>query len=189
MDLTDEQWALIQPLIPPTSPYSRGRPPADPRATLNGIFRKIRLGEPWYNLPPYAVGRHPSWQTCYRAYRRWGSVGIIDQIFKILEQHLIDQGGLDLYESLWIQTSTSGPYKLAKLARSANPDLDDGDIKPVSGILNQDPDQAAVIITAAKSGWRVHLSPDLDNTWQGSTARLLAQDFVAKVRARIKLAP
>ena len=25
-----------------------GRPPADPRATLNGILRKIRLAAPWY---------------------------------------------------------------------------------------------------------------------------------------------
>ena len=37
---------------------SRGRPPADPRATLDGILRKIRLAAPWYDLPPYTSDQH-----------------------------------------------------------------------------------------------------------------------------------
>lgn len=180
MDLTDEQWALIQPLIPPPSPHSRGRPPADPRATLNGIFRKLRLGDPWYNLPPYAVGRHPSWQTCYRAYRRWESVGILDQVYKTLYRHLCDQGGFDPYGSLWVQTGTAGPKRVARGAQESGPG---------SGNLNQNPDQAAVIITVAKSSWCVHLSPDLENTWQGSTALLLVQGLITKAKSKLNPAP
>ena len=36
-ELTDEQWAVIEPLLPKPKP-GPGRPPADPRKTLNGIL-------------------------------------------------------------------------------------------------------------------------------------------------------
>ena len=178
MDLTDEQWALIQPLIPPTSPYIRGRPPADPRATLNGIFRKIRLGEPWYNLPPLAEDRHPSWQTCYRAYRRWGSAGILDQVYKLLYQHLRDQAGLDLFQVLRIAESSAGG---GGGSTGAMPNL--------SSDLNQNPAQSSVTLMRVNSRWQGHLSPDLENTWQGSTALLLARVLLVKIKPRSKLAP
>ncbi len=107
MDLTDEQWALIQPLIPPTSPHSRGRPPADPRATLNGILWKLRLGATWYNLPPYAGDRYPSWQTCYHRYRRWQPSGLMEQIFRLLYQDLRDRAGLDLFQALQVEDTVA----------------------------------------------------------------------------------
>ena len=34
--MTDEEWELIEPLLPP--PVPTGRPRADDRKTLNGIF-------------------------------------------------------------------------------------------------------------------------------------------------------
>jgi len=34
MNLTDEQWRLIEPILPPPSPSGRGRPPLDRRAVL-----------------------------------------------------------------------------------------------------------------------------------------------------------
>jgi hypothetical protein len=39
MDLTDEQWEILEPLIPdsPRSEDGRGRPWRDPRDVLNGI--------------------------------------------------------------------------------------------------------------------------------------------------------
>ena len=56
-DLTDDQWAVIQPLIPiPASAGSRGRPPIDERAVLDGIFWKLRIASPWYDMPD----RYPS---------------------------------------------------------------------------------------------------------------------------------
>jgi transposase len=110
MDLTDEQWALIQPLIPPPSPYARGRPPADPRATLDGILRKLRLSAPWYDLPPCAGDYYPSWQTCYRRYRRWQRAGLMDRIYRLLYQDLCDRAGIDLFKLLQVAgNSAQGP--------------------------------------------------------------------------------
>ncbi len=178
MDLTDEQWALIQPLIPPTSPYSRGRPPADPRRVMDGIFRKLRLGDPWYNLPLLAEDRRPSWQTCYRAYRRWGSAGILDQVYKLLYQHLRDQAGLDLFQVLRIAESSAGGGGGST-----------GPMRNYSSQLSQNPGQSSVTLMRVNSRWQLRLSPDLENTWQGSTAHLLARVLLAKMKPRSKLAP
>lgn len=41
MELVDVQWALVSPLIPPTSLHSLGCPLVDPLATLNGIFSSL----------------------------------------------------------------------------------------------------------------------------------------------------
>ena len=58
--LTDEQWQVIEPLIPPpSSAATRGRPPINERAVLDGIFWKIINASAWYHLP----SEYPSWQT------------------------------------------------------------------------------------------------------------------------------
>jgi transposase len=41
-ELTDAQWALIQPQLPP--PKKRGRPRAQDRRTINGILYVLRTG-------------------------------------------------------------------------------------------------------------------------------------------------
>ena len=53
MDLTNEQWAVIQPLIPqaPKREDGRGRPRVDDRAILDGILWIMRTGAPWKDLP------------------------------------------------------------------------------------------------------------------------------------------
>jgi len=58
-DLTDEQWALIQPVLPP--PKKRGRPRADDRQVLHGILYVLRTGIPWNDLP----GRYGDDSTCH----------------------------------------------------------------------------------------------------------------------------
>ncbi len=43
-DLSDEEWAIIEPLLP-----VQGR--GDDRKVLNGIFYILRTGTPWCDLP------------------------------------------------------------------------------------------------------------------------------------------
>jgi len=53
MDLTDEQWAVVEPLLP--RPIKRadgkGRPRVDNHAILNGILWVMRTGAPWHDMP------------------------------------------------------------------------------------------------------------------------------------------
>jgi putative transposase len=64
-DLTDAQWAYIQPLLP--KPKKLGRPPLDRRVILNAVLYVLKGGIPW-RLPPKCF---PPWQTVYAVFRKW----------------------------------------------------------------------------------------------------------------------
>jgi len=49
-DLTDEQWAVLQPLIPPALPGGRPRT-VDLREVVNALFYQAKTGCPWDYLP------------------------------------------------------------------------------------------------------------------------------------------
>jgi transposase len=96
MDLTDEQWEVLEPIIPvpPRRADGRGRPWRDPRAVLNGILWILRTGAQWKDLPT----RYPPYQTCHRRFQLWVRSGVLDQILRTLAQDLHERGGLDLSE-------------------------------------------------------------------------------------------
>src|SRR5947209_16958918 len=64
-DLTDAQFALLKPLLPPAQ--HRGRPRANLRAVLNAILYLVRAGCQWRLLPH----DFPPWSTVHTWYRRW----------------------------------------------------------------------------------------------------------------------
>ena len=76
-DLSDEEWAVIEPLLP-----KKGRGPArrDDRTVLNGILYILRTGAPWRDLPE----RYGPHTTVYNRYVRWGERGIWRGIFEAL---------------------------------------------------------------------------------------------------------
>ncbi len=96
MDLTDEQWAIVQPLIPqpPRRADGRGRPRIDDRQILNGILWIMRTGAPWKDMPE----RYPSYQTCHRRFQEWVKAGVFERILQELARDLKERGGLDLSE-------------------------------------------------------------------------------------------
>src|SRR3954449_4053905 len=47
-ELSDAQWARLEPLLPPEKP---GRPNDDHRQILNGILWVLNSGAPWRDLP------------------------------------------------------------------------------------------------------------------------------------------
>ncbi len=68
MNLTDEQWALVEPHIPiKKRPDGKGRPSTPPRPVLDGILWILRTGARWQDLPD----RYPSYQTCHRHFQKW----------------------------------------------------------------------------------------------------------------------
>ena len=67
MDLTDAQWAVLEPLLPKPRrrPDGRGRPWRDPRDVLNGILWILKTGAPWHDLPDrYPPGAHRRARPC-----------------------------------------------------------------------------------------------------------------------------
>ena len=96
MDLTDEQWKIIETILPPDRVRAdrRGRPWSDRRKILNGVLWILRTGAPWHDLPP----RYGPYQTGHRRFQNWVRSGVIAQVLRTLAQHLKEAGGLDLKE-------------------------------------------------------------------------------------------
>jgi len=96
MDLTDEQWRLIEPLIPVPSRRAdgRGRPRCNPREVMNGILWVMRTGAAWADIP----SRYPSSSTCHRYFQAWVKAGVFVQILNVLAEDLYARGQIDLAE-------------------------------------------------------------------------------------------
>ena len=86
-DLTDEQFALLQPLLPQRK--RTGRPPADLREVLNGLFYLVRSGCQWRLLPH----DFPPWSTVHTWYRRWRQDGTWERINEALRQQVRRRAG------------------------------------------------------------------------------------------------
>lgn len=87
-DLTDAQWAIIEPLIPPPKPGGHPRT-TDIREVLNGIFYREKNGCSWENLPK----DFPPAKTVYDYYRAWTLDGTIEAIHDSLRRKVRQQAG------------------------------------------------------------------------------------------------
>ena len=96
-DLTDAQWAVLDPLIPEPARRKdgRGRPWKARRDVLNGILYILRTGAPWADLPDC----YPSYQTCHRRFQHWVRSGIIRGVLEALAEDLRLGGKFDLEEA------------------------------------------------------------------------------------------
>jgi transposase len=82
-DLTDGEWALLAPHLPPASP--RGRPRVHSyRVILNAIFYLVRGGCAWRLLPRDL----PPWRTVYHYFRQWRDDGTWEQLNTALREQL-----------------------------------------------------------------------------------------------------
>src|SRR6187455_161645 len=96
MDLTDAQWAVLEPVFRPrVRPDGRGRPWTDARAVLNGVLWVLRTGAPWADLPR----RYPPYQTCHRRFQEWIKDGLLERLLRALAEDLRDRGKVDLTEA------------------------------------------------------------------------------------------
>src|SRR5258707_13289150 len=67
-DLSDEEWALIAPVLPGGDGTPRvGRPTQEDRRVLDGIFYILRTGAPWRDLPE----RYGPYTSVYNRFNRW----------------------------------------------------------------------------------------------------------------------
>ena len=97
MELTNEQWKRLAPVISSSAPKKdpRGRRPRNPRDVLNGILWILRTGAPWKDLPQ----RYPPYQTCHRRFQQWVQQGVFERILKELAEDLHERGEIDIREA------------------------------------------------------------------------------------------
>src|SRR5689334_17803213 len=75
--LTDDQFRLLEPLIPPAKPGGRPRT-TDMRKLLDGLFYLLRTGCQWRHLPPPPA--FPPWRTVYGYMRAFLRDGVWESI-------------------------------------------------------------------------------------------------------------
>ena len=88
--LSDEQYALLAPLIPPAKPGGRPRT-TDMRRLLDGLFYLVRTGCQWRHLPPPPA--FPPWRTVYEYMRAFASAGVWETIRHHLVMMLRERDG------------------------------------------------------------------------------------------------
>ncbi|MFI7042886.1 IS5 family transposase [Microbispora rosea] len=79
-DLTDAQWAVLEPLLP--APKRSGRPSLfHKRQLIDGIRWRVRVGAPWRDVPAC----YGSWSAVYALFRRLQRDGTWQQILTTLQ--------------------------------------------------------------------------------------------------------
>lgn len=101
-DLTDWEWQIIEPLLPPEKPVGRGRK-VDLRAVLNAIFYRADNGVKWRNLPQ----DFPAWQTVYTYFHTWSRWGVLERLNQALVEQVRLSEGREADPSLVMMDSQS----------------------------------------------------------------------------------
>jgi putative transposase len=86
-DLTDEEYALVEPLLPAckSGKAQGGRPEKHPRReTLNAIHYIARSGGAWRMMPH----DFPPWGTTYFHFRQWSREDTWNQIYTLLREQV-----------------------------------------------------------------------------------------------------
>ena len=112
-DLTDKEWALIEPILAKVKKIS-GRPPLYPRREiLNALFYLLRTGCSWRHLPH----DFPPWKIVYDQFLRWRQKGILEEIHHILRRDLRKLMGREsepsggIIDSQSVKTTEKGALK------------------------------------------------------------------------------
>jgi transposase len=145
-DLTDGQWAVLEPLLPVGK--RAGRPPTwAKRQLIDGIRWRARVGAPWRDVPQC----YGSWQAVYSLFRRWQRAGIWAQILTGLQARA-DAAGLINWE-VSVDSTITRAHQHAAGART-QPHLQ----KEPPGGLTTEP--AGHGLGRSRGGWttKLHLS-------------------------------
>jgi transposase len=113
-DLTNGQWARLEPLLP------AGKKPGRPqtwtrRQLIDGIRWRTRAGAPWRDVPE----RYGPWDRAYDLFRRWQRDGTWKQIFVQLQAEA-DAKGLITWD-VSVDSTIARAYQHAAGARKKGP--------------------------------------------------------------------
>lgn len=142
-DLTDTEWALLEPLLPSRAPR-RGRPWKDHRLVVNAILFRNRTGCPWRDLP----ASYGPWKTAYNRHRRWSADGTWARVLGELRR------GCDVGEVEWLVAVDSAVVRAHHHAAGArHKPPADVPAEVLATALDPAPD------AVASAGWEVLASP------------------------------
>jgi putative transposase len=90
-DVTDAQWAVLEPLLrPPVTRRGRGRPPTvDLRRVLDALFYMNRTGCQWRYLP----AEFPAWGAVRYYFDKWEQTGTWERVNDVLRRQVRVQAG------------------------------------------------------------------------------------------------
>ena len=113
-DLTDAQWAVLEPLLP------RGKKPGRPptwarRQLIDGIRWRVRTGAPWRDVP----ARYGPWASVYQLFRRWQRDGTWRNIVTALQARA-DAAGLITWD-VSVDSTIARAHQHAAGARKRGP--------------------------------------------------------------------
>ncbi len=82
-DVTDDQWAMVEPLLPPAKPGGRPRS-TDPREVINALLYQSRTGCQYDMLPHDLLPK----STVYEYFAQWRDSGVWQQVLDTLREGL-----------------------------------------------------------------------------------------------------
>jgi transposase len=110
-ELKEEQWALIEPLLPEPRKSAKGGPtPVPNRPCFEGILWVLRSGARWKDLPE----GYPSYSTCRRRLLEWEDQGVWLDAWRALLARLDEEQRLD-----WEECFADGSFASAKKGGAA----------------------------------------------------------------------
>lgn len=110
-DITDEEWAILEPLIPIAKKGGRPRK-VDTREIVNAIFYVLRSGCAWRMLPH----DFPPWSTVYTYFRNWKNDSVIEAIHDTLRGLVRlkvgknEEASAGIIDSQSVKTTEKGGY-------------------------------------------------------------------------------
>ena len=117
-DLTDEEWTILEPLVPAAKPGGRPRR-VNMRQILNALFYQQRTGCQWRALPR----EYPPWPTVWTYFWQWRNTGKGETIHTQLREALRVRNGREasssaaIIDSQSVKTTQKGGHTATTVAK------------------------------------------------------------------------